>query len=57
MKKKGQTEIERRNLSRVKREMNKPRLTESVRNGFSALGAPAAEKPAARPARARIPAK
>jgi hypothetical protein len=52
MKKEGRTEIERRILSRVKREMNKPRLTESVRNGFSApLGAPSAEKPAARPAR------
>jgi hypothetical protein len=52
MKKKGRTEIERRIFSRVKREMNKPRLTESVRNGFSALGAPTAEKPAVRPVRA-----
>jgi len=50
MKKKSQTEIERKVISRVKREMNQPRLTESVRNGFSALGAPPAEKPAARPA-------
>jgi hypothetical protein len=50
MKKKGQTEIERRILSRVKREMNKPRLIESVRNGFSAQAASTAEKPAARSA-------
>jgi hypothetical protein len=48
MKKKGQTEIERRILSRVKREMNKPRLTESVRNGFSAQAARTAEKPGTR---------
>ena len=38
MKNKGQTENERRIFSRVKREMNKPRLTESVRNGFNAPG-------------------
>jgi len=50
MKKKGQTEIERRILSRVKREMNKPRLTESVRNCLSAIDAPIAEKPTVRPA-------
>jgi hypothetical protein len=50
MKKKGRTEIERRIFARVKREMNKPRLTESVRNGFSAKAAPTAEKPATRSA-------
>ena len=52
MKKKGRTEIEKRILSRVKREMDKPRLTESVRNGFSATEAPIAEKPAVRPVQA-----
>jgi hypothetical protein len=50
MKKKGQTENERRIFSRVKREMNKPRQTESVRNGFSAKAAPTAQKPATRSA-------
>jgi hypothetical protein len=52
MKKKSQIENERKIVSRVKREMDKPRLTESVRNGFSAQAAPTAGKPAARPARA-----
>ena len=52
MKKKCRIEIERKIVSRVKREMDQPRLTESVQNGFSAQTAPAAEKPAARPARA-----
>jgi hypothetical protein len=52
MKKKSRIEIERKIVSRVKREMDKPRLTESVRNGFSAQAAPAVEKPAARSARA-----
>jgi hypothetical protein len=52
MKKKSRIENERRIVSRVKGEMNLPRLTESVRNGFSSQAAPAAEKPAARPARA-----
>ena len=46
MKKKGQTENERRIFSRVKREMDQPRLTESVPNDFSAHAAPTAEKPA-----------
>jgi hypothetical protein len=44
MKKKSPTEIERSIIARVKREMNKPRLTESVRNGFRAQPAPNAEK-------------
>ena len=52
MKKKSRIENERKIVSRVKREMDQPRLTESVRNGFSVQAAPAAEKPAARPARA-----
>ncbi len=53
MKKKGQIEIERKIVTRVKREMDKPRLTESVRNGFSAAKAElGAEKLASRSARA-----
>jgi len=52
MKKKSQIEIEREIVSRVKREMDQPRLTESVRNGFSAPAAPAVKKPAAASARA-----
>jgi hypothetical protein len=52
MKKKSWIENEGRIVSRVKREMDQPRLNESVRNGFSAQTAPAAEKPAVRPARA-----
>jgi hypothetical protein len=51
MNKKSQIERERKILSRVKKEMNQPRLTESVRNGFSALAAPLVEKLAARSAR------
>jgi hypothetical protein len=52
MKKKNHIEIERKIVSRVKMEMEKPRLTESVRQGFSAQAASAAEKPAVRSARA-----
>jgi hypothetical protein len=52
MKKKSRIEIERKIVTRVKREMDKPRLTESVRNGFSAQAAPAVEKPATHSARA-----
>ena len=51
MKKKSRIEIARKIISRVKREMDQPRLTESVRNGFSAQAAQAVEKPAARSAR------
>jgi hypothetical protein len=43
MKKKSRIEIERKIVSRVKREMDKPRLTESVRNGLSARAAPSGE--------------
>jgi hypothetical protein len=52
MKKKSRIEIEREIFSRVKREMDQPRLTESVRNGFPAQAAPAIGKPATRSARA-----
>jgi hypothetical protein len=52
MKKESRIENDRKILSRVKREMDQPRLTESVRNGFSSQAAPGAEKAAARPARA-----
>jgi hypothetical protein len=52
MKKKSRIENERRIISRVKREMDQPRLTESVRNGFSAQAALSVEKPSAHSARA-----
>ena len=52
MKKESRIEDDGKILSDIKREMDQPRLTESVQNGFSAQTAPAAEKPAARPARA-----
>jgi hypothetical protein len=54
MKKKSRTENERSIVSRVKREMDKPRLTETVRNGFrvQAQAAPIMEKPFARSSRA-----
>jgi hypothetical protein len=50
MKKKSQIEIERRIVSSPaqKNEINKPRLTESARNGFRAEAAPTVEKPAVR---------
>jgi hypothetical protein len=46
MKKKSRIEIERTIVSRVKREMDKPRLTESVRNGLSARAVPTIERAA-----------
>jgi hypothetical protein len=52
MKKKSRIERAREIVSYVKREMDKPRLTESVRNGFSAPVAPNTRKRAASPARA-----
>jgi len=52
MKKDSRIENDRKIVSRVKREMDQPRLTESVRNGSSAQAAPAVEKPAASSARA-----
>jgi hypothetical protein len=51
MKKRSRVEIERKIVSRIKREMDKPRLTESVRNGFSAQAVPAVGKPATGSAR------
>ena len=51
MKKKSRVEIERKIVRSVKREMDAPRLTESVRNGFSAQAKPAGEKPSARSTR------
>jgi hypothetical protein len=52
MKKKSRIENEREIVSRVKREMNEPRLTESVRRGFNAQAAPSVEKLATHSARA-----
>jgi hypothetical protein len=52
MKRTNRIEIECEIISRVKREMARPRLTESVRRGFSAEAAPTAEKRATRPGRA-----
>ena len=44
---KSRIENERKIVSRLKREMDQARLTESVRKGFSAQAAPSMEKPAA----------
>lgn len=52
MKKKSRIENEGKIVSSLKREMDQQRLTESVRNGFTAQAAPAIEKPATRSARA-----
>jgi hypothetical protein len=52
MKKKSRIEMARDIVAYVKREMDRPRLTESVRNGLSSAAAPAAETPATHPARA-----
>jgi hypothetical protein len=52
MKKKSPIKNERKIISSVKREMDQPRLTESVRKGFSAQSAPSVEKPIAHSARA-----
>jgi transcriptional regulator of NAD metabolism len=46
MRKKSRIEIAREIVSRVKKEMNEPRLAQSVRNGFRVVAAPAVEKPA-----------
>jgi hypothetical protein len=45
MKKKSRVELEREIVSRVKKEMDQPRLTASVRRGFSAQAALALKKP------------
>jgi hypothetical protein len=52
MTKKSRIENERKIISSLKREMDKPRLTESVRKGFIAQAVPSEEKPAARSAQA-----
>jgi hypothetical protein len=54
MRKKSRIEAERKIISRVKREMDEPRMTESVRNGFRAGAAPAVAKRAAGSARAGV---
>jgi hypothetical protein len=51
MKKKTRIEIAKEIILSESREMHKPRLTESVRNGFSAQAAPSVGKPAAHSAR------
>jgi hypothetical protein len=48
MTKKSRKELAREILASVKREMDKPRLTESVRNAESSLTAPAVPAPALR---------
>ena len=45
MKKTNPTEIERKVISSVKKEMDQPRLTESVRKGFRAMVAERAAAP------------
>ena len=55
MKEKSRIETERKKVSRITMEMNEPRLTESVRNGFTARAAPAEAKHAVRSARAMSP--
>jgi hypothetical protein len=52
MKKKSRIELAKNIVSYVRREMDRPRLTESVREGFSATVARDIEKPIAIPARA-----
>jgi hypothetical protein len=51
MKRASRIQMEREIVRRVRREMDKPRITESVRKGFSAQAAPAAGKSASCPAR------
>jgi hypothetical protein len=52
MKKKNNSrESARTTIASIKREMQKPRLTESVRNDGGDQGVPVAEQPPARPAR------
>jgi hypothetical protein len=52
MKKKSRIEIARNIISNVKREMQKPRLTESVRNDLRNHAEPLFEEPSARPEKA-----
>jgi hypothetical protein len=46
MKKQSRIENENKIVASVKREMDQPRLAESVRNGIGARTAPAAKRPA-----------
>jgi hypothetical protein len=52
MEKKNRIEMAREIIASVKREMQRPRLTESVRNGLNGQGAPPVERPAAHTAKA-----
>ncbi len=52
MKKKSRIEMARDIVSYVRKEMDRPRLTESVRNGYAVPVAPAVKKPANPSARA-----
>jgi hypothetical protein len=56
MKKNGKTSITpaRTTVASIKKEMQKPRLTESVRNNGKLLDIPVAKQPTDRPARARV---
>jgi hypothetical protein len=49
MKKRSLIETERTKIASVKREMQKPRLTESVRNNLRNHAEPLFEEPSARP--------
>jgi hypothetical protein len=52
MKKKSRIQIASQIIAQLKREMEKPRLTESVRNGPSLQAGPGKKEPAVRLARA-----
>jgi hypothetical protein len=52
MKKKSRIQIESPIIARLKREMQEPRLTESVRNGLSLQARPDKKKPEVRLAKA-----
>jgi len=51
MKKKSRIQIDSQIIAQVKREMQEPRMTESVRNGISTKERAGANEPAARLAR------
>jgi hypothetical protein len=53
MKKKSRIQIASQIIAQVKREMQEPRLTESVRNGISLQTGPGKKEPAVRLAGAR----
>ena len=52
MKKKGRIQIASQIIAQLKREMQEPRLTESVRNGMSLQAGPGKTEPAVRVAKA-----